>query len=154
MLNNLNDIALIKLDSKVDLNEYIQIACLPMNVSSNYPNQNNMSYVIGWGVVDSNSGQQAESLRNVQIKIYESSKCDLVSPDLEKNWSSQVCAGDLDGQKDACQGDSGGSLFVLDRVGSKMKYVSVGITSYGEGCGKPNMAGYIGFNIFYCYLNN
>jgi trypsin len=112
-----------------------------MNVSSNYPNYNQTSYTIGWGVLDSNTGQQADSLRNVQIKIYESSKCEMVSPDLHKNWSSQICAGDLLGGKDACQGDSGGSLFVLDRVGSKLKYISVGITSYGDGCGKPNLAG-------------
>ena len=149
--NNLNDIALIKLDSKVDLNEYIQIACLPMNVSSSYPNYNKTSYTIGWGVIDSNTGQQAESLRNVQITVYDPTLCDSVSPDLDKNWDTQICAGDWNGGKDACQGDSGGSLFVLDKVGSKLKYVSVGITSYGDGCGKPNLAGFVYYYYYYYF---
>jgi hypothetical protein len=33
--------------------------------------------------------------------------------------------------KDTCQGDSGGSIFVRDYMNGKLKYISVGITSYG-----------------------
>jgi secreted trypsin-like serine protease len=57
-----------------------------------------------------------------------------------KNWDSQICAGEIAGGKDTCQGDSGSSLFSKAIVNGKERFVSVGITSYGEGCafvGKP-----------------
>jgi secreted trypsin-like serine protease len=57
-----------------------------------------------------------------------------------KNWDSQICVGDMTGGKSACHGDSGGSLFSKTIVNGKERFVSVGITSYGEGCafvGKP-----------------
>ncbi len=41
-----NDIALIILSSKAPLNSYIQIACLPANISNIYPTQND-SWSVG-----------------------------------------------------------------------------------------------------------
>jgi secreted trypsin-like serine protease len=43
---------------------------------------------------------------------------------------------------DLKKGDSGGSLYVLDTVNNKSKYVSSGIVSYGNGCALPNYPGY------------
>jgi secreted trypsin-like serine protease len=48
------------------------------------------------------------------------------------NWERQICAGDFDkGGTDACKGDSGGPLYILD----KKKYILAGITSWGDKCG-------------------
>ncbi len=47
-------------------------------------------------------------LKNVKIRVYNPKKCNQVYPETAKNWSSQICAGEYNGGKDTCQGDSGG----------------------------------------------
>lgn len=39
-------------------------------------------------------------------------------------------------------GDSGGPLFIIDKVGDQYKYVEVGIVSYGDGCAKKYLPGW------------
>lgn len=53
-----------------------------------------------------------------------------------------VCAGFMEGGKDACQGDSGGPLMlpVAEKNGS-FPFYQIGIVSYGDGCGRPNLPG-------------
>ncbi|MGK2955970.1 MAG: serine protease [Solirubrobacterales bacterium] len=49
--------------------------------------------------------------------------------------SVMFCAGDMAGGKSTCQGDSGGPLFApIDGGGYRL----VGVTSWAEGCAKPN----------------
>lgn len=50
----------------------------------------------------------------------------------------QMCAGHLEGRKDACQGDSGGPLVGISSSGS---VELVGIVSWGLDCAKPNAPG-------------
>ncbi len=77
----------------------------------------------------------------MKISIYPSSSCNLVLPQVVKNWNSQVCAGHLAGGKDTCQGDSGGGIYVKETINGKEKFVSVGITSFGDGCGSVGKPG-------------
>jgi secreted trypsin-like serine protease len=57
---------------------------------------------------------------------------------------SMFCAGDPTGSRrrervrDACQGDSGGPIFLKGKDG---RFLQIGIISWGEGCGVPNMYG-------------
>ncbi|ESO99089.1 hypothetical protein LOTGIDRAFT_147055 [Lottia gigantea] len=44
-----------------------------------------------------------------------------------------MCAGYIEGGIDTCQGDSGGPLVY--------KYTLMGVTSFGNGCAKPNAPG-------------
>jgi secreted trypsin-like serine protease len=46
-----------------------------------------------------------------------------------------ICAGEMAGGKDACQGDCGGPLF----ISSQGRFVQVGIVSWGEGCARPKL---------------
>jgi len=96
--------------------------------------------VNGFGTT-SYGGYISIDLRNVKITLYPSSQCDLVYPSVTKNWNAQICAGEMSGGKDSCQGDSGGSLFVKETRDNKTKYVSVGIVSYGDKCALPNKPG-------------
>jgi len=45
----LNDIAILKLKTEANLNEYIQIACLPSSYSTSYPEPNQQTWALGWG---------------------------------------------------------------------------------------------------------
>ncbi len=131
----------MKLSQDVQLNEFIQIACLPKLKSNYYPIPTIDSWAVGWGTVSSGSTLTSNILKNVKLTLYPASKCNAVSPLIMKNWQAQICAGDVAGGKDSCQGDSGGSLFIKDYVNGKLKYVTVGIVSYGIGCGLPNRPG-------------
>jgi trypsin len=70
--------------------------------SSSYPLPTPNSYVAGWGTLSS-GGSLPNLLNNVVLTIYSNSYCNSVSSTI-KNTSSQICAGDLSGQKDTCQG--------------------------------------------------
>jgi hypothetical protein len=37
--------------------------------------------------------------------------------------------------------DTGGPLYVLDKIGNKTKFVTSGIVSYGTGCARQNISG-------------
>lgn len=136
----LNDIAVIELEDEVKLNSNIQIACLPDSSIKYYPTGINIkSWLIGWGYINQTAQTLPALLQNVNLYVYDSSVCLNVGQGVEKNWHSQICAGDLVDGKSACNGDSGGSLFVIDKIHEKSKYISVGIVSYGNGtCGGSN----------------
>lgn len=107
----------------------------------NYPPVTNRDvYAVGWGSISFLSSLSI-ALRNVKLTLYSGNNCKNVSPNLTKNWNKQICAGELVGGKDTCQGDSGGPLFYKDNVNGESKYILIGITSYGDGCGEVGLPG-------------
>jgi secreted trypsin-like serine protease len=52
---------------------------------------------------------------------------------------NMICSGKLRTRRDTCQGDSGGPLFSKFPNG---QFVQVGITSWGEGCGRSDLGLY------------
>ncbi|CAF0860159.1 unnamed protein product [Brachionus calyciflorus] len=139
--SKLNDIGIIKLSKAVDLNSNIQISCLPNPKISFYPeNVNLKSYAIGWGTLNYGDTSSSDILRNVDLTIYDGSKCNQVSL-YDNDWNKQICAGNYLGGKDTCQGDSGGPLYVTDKVNGLTKYITAGIVSYGDGCAQPELPG-------------
>jgi elastase-2 len=136
-----NDIAIIKLNQDLILNNEIQVACLPTKKSSNYPDVNvtKASYAVGWGKQSALDQSISKELRNVQLKLYDMSKCSIYATESAFNTDSttHICSGDIEnGLKNICNGDSGGGLYVIDTIGgNRDKLVLSGITSYTYSCG-------------------
>ncbi|KAL1778416.1 serine protease 33-like [Sigmodon hispidus] len=135
-----NDIALLKLSSPVNYNNFIQPICL-LNSTYKFENRNDC-WVTGWG----DTGENDESLpapytlREVQVAIINNSMCNHMyqKSDFRSTiWGDMVCAGNPAGGKDSCFGDSGGPL-VCDQ---DTVWYQVGVVSWGIGCGRPNRPG-------------
>ncbi|CAH2085281.1 unnamed protein product [Euphydryas editha] len=147
-----SDIALLKLDKRVDLSTALKSAlgdeeeqedenkdvgirpvCLPTagNTYSNYS-----GLVAGWGTTEE-GGSVSSTLQEVRVPIISNEECRMTA---YKNriTENMLCAGEEQGGRDACQGDSGGPLHVINAT---EKYQIVGVVSWGEGCARPNRPG-------------
>lgn len=92
----------------------------------------------GWGTLEGNAALPAALRKITAVPVLSRSACStLLAHDATYDNTWQLCAGFVEGGKDACQGDSGGPLFV---PGSPQA-TQLGIISYGEGCA---VAGRIG----------
>lgn len=91
----------------------------------------------GWGYA-SEAGDVSNVLRSVTVQIVSNKTCNGLAAYAGAVTDRMICAGFPEGGKDACQGDSGGPLMVSDGKGG---YFQAGITSWGEGCGRPNKFG-------------
>ncbi|XP_015782537.1 serine proteinase stubble isoform X1 [Tetranychus urticae] len=138
--NLINDIALIRLESPVDLNSpNIAPACIP----SSYENfVGSRCWVTGWGK-DSfgTQGEYQSVLKEVDVPILSHTDCEQTLRQTRLGPYYQLhpgflCAGGEPG-KDACEGD-GGSPLVCD-VGGIWKVA--GLVSWGIGCGQPGVPG-------------
>jgi secreted trypsin-like serine protease len=131
--SNLNDIALVKLNTKIEYTDQIQPVCLPTKDIGSL--DGTMGTVAGWGTI-SESGEISKELRQVDVPIISNEKCqaNYVGASIA---AGMICAGYYEGGKDACQGDSGGP-FVINTSG---KYTQVGVVSWGRGCARPNQPG-------------
>jgi hypothetical protein len=91
------------LSDEVDLNERIQIACLPSPTQVEYKNGTQV-WIMGWGKEENSSKAFAISLlRNVRLTLIDNHHCRGLY-NVKHNWTKQICAGDLNGLKNACQG--------------------------------------------------
>ena len=101
-INTLNDIAILKLTNNAVLGKTVQVACLPP-LSNFYPRPERTIYAGGWGTL-SVGGSLANTLMDVELTIYDPKHCLNVDRGSRKDFNSQICAGDLSGQRDTCQG--------------------------------------------------
>ncbi|XP_062552011.1 phenoloxidase-activating factor 2-like [Armigeres subalbatus] len=131
-----NDIALLVLDTPIELNDGIQTICLPPpNARFDYQR----CHVSGWGKdLFGKAGAYQAILKKVEIPIVPHQQCQtaLRSTRLGPKFMlhpSFLCAGGVEG-RDACKGD-GGSPLVCPIEGSAPSYQQVGIVSWGIGCG-------------------
>ena len=91
--------------------------------------------VYGWGDT-TGRGDFAHALRAARVRVLSDSDCAEAYPDSAEGKylaDSMLCAGELDGGRDACQGDSGGPLVAQGRV--------IGLVSWGNGCGRAEGPG-------------
>ncbi|XP_039746144.1 trypsin-2-like [Pararge aegeria] len=86
--------------------------------------------VSGWGATEED-GSVSENLMAVQVPVVSNARCrqsyNTITPRM-------ICAGEPEGGRDSCGGDSGGPAVTNERV-------QFGIVSNGIGCARPGIPG-------------
>lgn len=96
--------------------------------------------IIGWGTL-AEGGTTPDWLQQAAVPIVANDVCAAAYargsgfPILP----TMLCAGFASGGTDSCQGDSGGPLLVPNR--DRTGYLQAGITSFGDGCARPDAYG-------------
>ncbi|XP_025911261.1 coagulation factor VII [Apteryx rowi] len=123
-----NDIALLRLETPVNLTDYVVPICLPEKHLAVYDLSSiKFSTVSGWGrLID--GGATSAILMRVYLPRVKTQECE---KETDLNITENMfCAGDLSGTKDSCKGDSGGP----HATKYKNTWYLTGITSWGKGC--------------------
>ncbi|XP_061388233.1 trypsin-1 [Musca vetustissima] len=127
-----HDIALLKFDQPVPLKDPIRPVCLPLTSNHNFDFK--PAIVAGWGLT-SDGGSSSNFLREVTVPVLTNAQCRATSYK-SMILETMLCAGYLEGGKDACQGDSGGPLIVREGI-----FRLAGVVSFGYGCASPDAPG-------------
>ncbi|KAG6463577.1 serine protease snake [Manduca sexta] len=131
-----NDIALMELANAVTLRTAIRPACLWTKGGFG---THTSALATGWGVTDDRSQETSKVLRKVSLSLLQNDHCNPLMKNYQtkRKWpgfiSSQMCAGELRGGKDTCQGDSGAPLQVVSSDNQCIFHV-VGVVSFGRYC--------------------
>uniref|UniRef100_A0A8C6VIY4 Peptidase S1 domain-containing protein n=1 Tax=Naja naja TaxID=35670 RepID=A0A8C6VIY4_NAJNA len=141
-LINGTDIALMELESPVNFTQRIQPACLPGS-SIVFPPRLGC-WVAGWGNIKPNVPlPEPELLQEVLLPLIDRATCEALYSDFKKPGmmtvikDDMICAGYMEGGKDACQADSGGPLLCPWNG----DWVLAGIVSWGDVCAAPKRPG-------------
>ena len=119
-----SDFAVITLGRKVN------VPPLPLAKDASVYRANAMATVLGWGRT-AETGDASQYLMMASVPLVADASCGKAYQ--EYRATAMVCAGYVKGGVDTCQGDSGGPL--------EIDGVLAGITSFGEGCARPNEYG-------------
>ncbi|XP_013787189.1 chymotrypsinogen A-like [Limulus polyphemus] len=117
-----NDIALIRLNEELSLDETVNTVCLPV---SHLSYTGTTATVIGWGLTSA-FGEISKEQQEADIRIWDQQKCKnkWITTDVEID-SSMICAGG--DETDSCSGDSGGPMVIKEDG----RITIVGIVSFG-----------------------
>ncbi|XP_023243443.1 venom protease-like [Centruroides sculpturatus] len=131
--NYANDIGYVKLSKDIIFNAHVRPICLPTSTEF----YSDTFYITGWGTTRS-GGSASSTLREAKVKMVPLSTCKSSYSRINlKITDKQVCAGR--GEADTCQGDSGGPMVMYSEI--KKRWILVGITSFGNGCGNRRYPG-------------
>ncbi|XP_061823744.1 serine protease 33-like [Nerophis lumbriciformis] len=130
-----NDIALLRLTSPVTFTDYIRPVCLAAS-SSNFISGTD-SWVTGWGRIQEGVALPfPQTLQEVEVPVVGNRQCNC-QYGVGSITDNMICAGLLEGGKDACQGDSGGPMMSEQNL----IWIQSGIVSFGVGCARPDLPG-------------
>ncbi|RVE47479.1 hypothetical protein evm_007890 [Chilo suppressalis] len=136
-----NDIAVLELNSPLDLNDYVAPICLPQSSEQLAGLKvGELAQAAGWGKMNMTTEERAKILQVVALPIVKPEMCQLFGKEFKVD-ASEVCAG-AQFNKDACGGDSGGPLMKVYDTSDGPKTFLVGIVSFGPSiCGirKPGV---------------
>ncbi|XP_021045345.1 kallikrein 1-related peptidase b1-like isoform X2 [Mus pahari] len=123
-----NDLMLLRLSMPADITDVVK----PINLPTEEPRLGSTCLASGWGSITPIKYQYPNDLQCVNLKLLPNEDC--VKAHTYKVTDVMLCAGEMEGGKDTCKGDSGGPL-ICDGV-------LQGITSWGGSpCGEPNTPG-------------
>jgi len=131
------DMALIKLESPMEMSECVGSVCLPEQGADVAPGTN--CFITGWGTLRSGGLFQPRQLQQGEVTILSNEACKKTDYSSDEIRPSMLCAQgrNANGIVDACQGDSGGPLVCESASG----WTLYGATSWGYGCAGENLPG-------------
>lgn len=131
------DIGILELERDIKFSSRIQPACIPPRDAGNYAGRD--AVVTGWGgTIGYSQGQLVNQIgSNVLLETYlrVQSPNSRLCRKIFANRPGRLCA--YRQGYDTCQGDSGGPMTVKENG----RFVVIGVTSYGKGCGATGEAG-------------
>jgi trypsin len=130
-----DDIGLLRLCKPSELATKGIVKTINLNHDSNVPEDNQVLTVTGWGAT-SEYGYLSKKLQQVHVNYIPEAQC----ANIYKLSDSMMCAGVMEGGKDACLGDSGGPI-ILEGTGGVDNDTLVGVVSWGIGCAEPGFPG-------------
>jgi|SRR5262245_39998027 len=134
-----NDIALLKLTDPAPDQLAPAVVATPAHETS-HGGAGAKAVVIGWGATHE-GGNTTPRLMEVAVTVQDRALCEgnyqAVVPST-RITENMFCAGEPEGGKDSCQGDSGG--FIGAPLGDG-RFVQLGIVSWGFGCARPDLFG-------------
>lgn len=137
-----NDIALLFLQTPLELGFHISPVCLPPQDLSF---ENARCFASGWGKdVFGKAGKYQVILKKIELPIVTHNQCETSMRGTRlgsrfKLSDTFICAGGEQG-KDTCKGD-GGSPLVCPVFGESERYYQSGIVAWGIGCGENQVPG-------------
>ncbi|GFS83439.1 protein masquerade [Nephila pilipes] len=130
-----NNIALLRLQRPVKLNDNVCVVCLP--TSGKMPQDNIKCTVTGYGFVSVEGGMMLK-MGEAQVPIIDDTECMANVTESFANPfilpASSFCAGG-EGRHNICQGDAGGPL--VCKIGDF--YELIGLVSWSLGCGRVDV---------------
>ncbi|XP_018900398.2 LOW QUALITY PROTEIN: uncharacterized protein [Bemisia tabaci] len=132
-----NDIALLELESPITFDAHIVPICMPRD-DEDFTGK--IATVTGWGRLKYGGGVPSV-LQEVQVPVIENNVCQEMfhtAGHAKTILSSFLCAGYANGQRDSCEGDSGGPLMIEREDGH---WVLAGTVSHGIKCAAPYLPG-------------
>ncbi|XP_044313822.1 venom serine protease Bi-VSP isoform X3 [Drosophila rhopaloa] len=144
--NGRSDMAILYLEQNVEFVENkIAPICLPPTAILRQKSYVGYTpFVAGWGMTMEGGGS-AKVLQELQIPIHGNDVCRETYAKERRYFSADqfdsavICAGDLSGDKDMCQG--GTPLMMPEQYQDQLRFYLIGVKSYGIGCARPNVPG-------------
>lgn len=127
---NENDIALVYLQKPAQVNDMVDMICLP---DEGDVQPESLCASAGWGFTP-NLHHTSAPLRSQVVPIVSRQKCNRFSSYGGLVKEGMICAGFEKGGEDSCYGDGGSPLMCQISQG---KWVVGGVNSWGQGCGLP-----------------
>ncbi|XP_078012974.1 transmembrane protease serine 12-like [Phascolarctos cinereus] len=147
-----NDIALIHLKDAVTYNDFVQPICLPFFNDMPTLDDTKRCFISGWGK-RTEEGTLTPLLQEAEIHVIPWDVCNAVGSYSGRVPNTSFCAGESCGNVDTCMGDSGGPLMCY--FPENERFVLMGVTSAGAGCGRPLFPGiYTEVQLYETWIEN